>query len=81
MKPGDEVVFKGAVIKRMGHDPRTVAMKGVVLSVKENTVQVDCRGTFDSEDGRSVRWIPVANLAKIAKGSKVFNDGQIIDLN
>ncbi len=76
MKTGDKVRFKGAVIKRTMHDGRVVAMRGVVLSVKGNIAQVDCQGTYNSEEGNSVRWIPIANLCAYSDTLKMFVDNQ-----
>lgn len=61
----DTVQFNAAVVRRTQHDARVAAMRGTVLAIKGNVAEVDTGGTYNSEDGRAVRFIPVANLARI----------------
>jgi hypothetical protein len=60
----DRVMFKDEVVKRSGHDKRTADMRGVVVGLYSGgmVAQVETNGTYISEDGRSLRGIPVNNL-------------------
>jgi hypothetical protein len=60
---GAHVMFSQAVVRQSGHSARTANMRGVVLAIAGKTATVDCGVTFTSEDGRSVRGIPLVNLA------------------
>jgi hypothetical protein len=61
---GDEIKFAPAVVKRVGGDARTKNMRGVIIEIVSGgkVALVDTRGTLVSEEGNSVRAIPMANL-------------------
>ena len=65
LQPGDRVAFKPEVIRRTGNHPHTAGMRGTVMDLLGGVARIECAGTYDSEDGRTVRWIPTANLRKI----------------
>jgi len=60
---GTRVMFTSVVVRQAGHSARTANMRGDVLSIAGKVATVDCGDTFTSEDGRTVRSIPLANLA------------------
>ena len=59
---GSRVMFSAAVVRQAGHCARTANMRGTVLSIAGRVATVDCGDTFTSDDGRSVRGVPLANL-------------------
>lgn len=71
-KPGDTVAFSQAVIRRTGDG---ASARGIVVSVRDNIVRVDWRGTWiPHEDGGTVRSIPAANLTRVLTNGAVFGD-------
>jgi len=74
IKIDDIVMFTDEVVKRVGHDKRTADMRGKVISIVSGgkVAKVDTGKTFISEEGNSIRYIPIANL-KIDKFSGVNN--------
>jgi hypothetical protein len=36
--------------------------------------RVDTHGTYPNEDGKSIRWIPLANLTPILDNGVIFGD-------
>jgi hypothetical protein len=76
MKIGQHVAFKQTVIRRMGYDKVTADMRGKVLSIVSGgkVAEVDTGGTFPNEEGNSIRFIPVANLATILPNGAIFGD-------
>jgi hypothetical protein len=74
IKINDIVMFTDEVVKRVGHDKRTADMRGKVLSIVSNgkVAKVDTGKTFTSDEGISIRYIPIANM-KIDKYSGANN--------
>ena len=64
--PGVTVKFSPSVVARCG--PVAGKMRGTVLRLTchGKVAVVDCGGTWDAEDGRTVRSIPTNNLSGIA---------------
>jgi hypothetical protein len=59
----DKVRFKREVLARtQGHGQKMV---GTIVALHESTAMVETNGTWVSEEGRSVRCIPLANLEKV----------------
>lgn len=73
MRPGDKVAFAAAVVKRCGYDKRTADARGVVVEIDGRVAAVDFAGTLDSDDGRAVRWVPVANLTRVMANGVIFS--------
>lgn len=80
MKVNDKVVFKAQVIRQCNHDKAVAGMKGIVLEIKGKVAKVDTMGSYPNEEGDSIQFIPIANLARVAeKGNKNFGENTIID--
>ena len=73
LKIGDKVCFKTSVVKRVQGDVTTAGMRGVVVEIvcDGKVARVDCGNTFTSEDGRTIRGIPVANLTKFLSNGAI----------
>ena len=68
----DSVMFSDDVVRRLGHTKAVADARGLVLEVAGSVAKVDFQGTWTkSEDGSTVRHVPVANLS-LAKQSKVL---------
>lgn len=67
IKIDDAVMFKDSVVRRCGHSKDVADMRGVVISMSGNIARVETNGTWPAEDGRTVRWIPVANITTTTK--------------
>lgn len=62
---GDKVAFTTAVCAHIG-TPQVKQAQGVVVGIISPAgVRVDFQGTWDSEDGRMIRAVPIANLRKV----------------
>lgn len=65
LKKGDYVMFSDSVVSRAGHDKTIADMRGIVIDIVSHgaVAVVDTNGTFISEEGKSIRYIPVKNLS------------------
>jgi|CABS01.1.fsa_nt_gi hypothetical protein len=66
MKVGDVVCFTASVIRRCEHAPEIVNMRGVIQKVEGRVACVQL-------DGGTIRWYPLANLAKVTKECGVLD--------
>jgi hypothetical protein len=73
IKIGDKVVFKNSVVVRAGHDKYIADMRGEVLEIMGygKIAKVDCGNTFVGQDGKTVRFIPIANLQKFLSNGAI----------
>jgi len=62
----DKVMFTDEVVKRVNHDKRTADMRGIIIKIVSGgkVAMVETNGTYVSEEGNSLRGIPIANLKK-----------------
>ena len=70
MKRGDIVCFTAEVVKRSGHNAIIANMRGAVVEMISagKVARVNCRGTYDRDDGQQIRSIPTRNLSVIKNG-------------
>ena len=64
---GDKVMFSGAVCRRLGLDSHVSNARGVIEQIYScgKVATVNFNGSYNSEDGRQSRGVPVANLVKV----------------
>jgi hypothetical protein len=64
IKINDKVIFKDNIVIICGHDKRVADMRGVVVGFTSNgrVAQVETNGTYMSDDGRSLRSMPINNI-------------------
>jgi len=73
-KQNQRVAFTQDVIRRARDQARTANMRGTILEVYGRVARVDTHGTYPNEDGKSIRWIPLANLTPILDNGVIFGD-------
>ena len=75
IKIGDKVCFKNSVVIRAEHDKYIADMRGEVLDiiVYGKIAKVECGETFTGQDGKTVRYISIANLTKFLLNGAIPN--------
>lgn len=74
MKVNDKVIFKASVVRQCGHSSTVASMRGLVLAINGKVAEVDCLGTYDNEEGKRIRFIPLANLCAFSDNLGIFPD-------